>query len=65
VAGRVESAMGAFRRAVAASPKDPIAHLGLARAYLAGGDGAAAREQIAILETIDPGLAARVAQEFR
>jgi protein O-mannosyl-transferase len=65
VAGRVESAMGAFRRAVAASPKDPIAHLGLARAYLAGGDGAAAREQIAILETIDPGLAARVAQEFQ
>jgi Flp pilus assembly protein TadD len=65
MAGRVEPAMATFRRAIAASPKDPIGHLGLARAYLAGGDRAAAREQIAILKSIDPGLAAQVAQEFQ
>jgi cytochrome c-type biogenesis protein CcmH/NrfG len=65
MAGRVEPAMATFRRAIAASPKDPTGHLGLARAYLAGGDRAAAREQIAILKSIDPGLAAQVAQEFQ
>jgi Flp pilus assembly protein TadD len=63
--GRSEPAMAAFRRAVAVSPTDPVARLGLARAHLAGGDRAAAREQIAILKTIDPGLAAQVAQEFQ
>ncbi|HEU4438932.1 MAG TPA: tetratricopeptide repeat protein, partial [Methylomirabilota bacterium] len=60
-----EPATAAFRRAIAVSPEDPAAHLGLARAHLAGGDRAAAREQIAILRAIDPALAARVAQEFQ
>jgi Tfp pilus assembly protein PilF len=63
--GRVDPAMAAFRRAVAASPRDPIAHLGLARAHLAAGDRVAARERFAILKAIDPGLAAQVAQEFQ
>jgi Flp pilus assembly protein TadD len=63
--GRVEPALAVFRRAIAASPKDPIAHLGLARSHLAAGDRAAARERFAILKTIDPGLAAQVAQEFQ
>ncbi|HEX7785737.1 MAG TPA: tetratricopeptide repeat protein [Methylomirabilota bacterium] len=63
--GRVEPATAVFRRAIAASPKDPIAHLGLARSHLAAGDREAGRERIAILRTIDPGLAAQVAQEFQ
>jgi Tfp pilus assembly protein PilF len=63
--GRVEPAMAAFRHAIAASPKDPIAHLGLARTYLAAGDRVAAHERFAILRSIDPGLAAQVAQEFQ
>jgi protein O-mannosyl-transferase len=63
--GHVEPAMAAFRRAIASSPKDPIAHLGLARAQLAAGDRAAARERFAILRTIDPGLAAHIAKEFQ
>ena len=63
--GRVEPAMATFRRATTVSPKDPVARLGLARAHLAVGDRSAAREQIAILKTIDPGLAAQVAQEFQ
>lgn len=63
--GRTEPAVAAFRRAIAVSPKDPVARLGLARAHLAGGDRAAAREQIAILRSIDPGLAAQVAKEFQ
>jgi Flp pilus assembly protein TadD len=65
VEGRVEPAMAAFRRAIAVSPNDPVAHLGLARAYLAAGDRAAAHAQLAIVKTIDAGLAARVEQEFR
>jgi Flp pilus assembly protein TadD len=63
--GRAEPAVATFRRAIAVSPKDPGARLGLARAHLAGGDRAAAREQIAILRGMDPGLAAQVAQEFQ
>ena len=63
--GRAEPAMAAFRRAIGVSPKDPAARLGLARAHLAGGDRASAREQIAILRSIDPDLAAQVAQEFQ
>jgi Tfp pilus assembly protein PilF len=63
--GRIEPATAVFRRAIAASPKDPIAHLGLARSHLAAGDREAARERIAILKTIDPGLAAQFAHEFQ
>jgi protein O-mannosyl-transferase len=63
--GRVDSAVAAFQRAVAVSPSDPVAHLGLARAYAAGGDRAAARDQIAILRKVDARLAAQVEQEFR
>ena len=63
--GETEPAVAAFRRAIAVSPQDPGARLGLARAHLAIGDRSAAREQIAILRTIDPGLAAQVAQEFQ
>jgi protein O-mannosyl-transferase len=65
IEGRVESATAAFRRALAAAPNDPVARLGLARAYLAGGDRAKAREQIAILSKIDPGLATKFEHEFR
>jgi len=63
--GQTEPAMATFRRATAVTPKDPGARLGLARAHLAVGDRSAAREQIAILKTIDPGLAAQVVQEFQ
>lgn len=63
--GQTEPAVATFRRATAVSPKDPGARLGLARAHLAVGDRSAAREQIAILKTIDPGLAAQVVQEFQ
>jgi Flp pilus assembly protein TadD len=63
--GRVEPARAAFERALAISPADPVAHLGLARAHLARGDRAAAREQLPILERLDPSLARMLEQESR
>jgi Flp pilus assembly protein TadD len=63
--GRVEPARGAFERAVAIQPADPVAHLGLARAHLARGDRAAAREQIPVLQRLDPRLARMLEQEIR
>ena len=44
--GRAEPARAAFERVLAIDAADPLAHLGLARAHLARGDRAAAREQI-------------------
>ncbi|HSL49041.1 MAG TPA: tetratricopeptide repeat protein [Candidatus Deferrimicrobiaceae bacterium] len=63
--GRVEPARGAFERAIAIQPADPVAHLGLARAHLARGDRAAAREQIPVLQRLDPRLARMLEQEIR
>ncbi len=62
---RAEPARAAFERAIAVDPADPFARLGLARAHLARGDRAAAREQIAILASIDPRLARLVEQEIQ
>jgi protein O-mannosyl-transferase len=63
--GRVEPALSAFERAIAVNPADPVARLGLARAYAARGDRAAAREQLVVLSRLDPRLARQVEQEFR
>ncbi|HET9923450.1 MAG TPA: tetratricopeptide repeat protein, partial [Methylomirabilota bacterium] len=63
--GRVEPALSAFERAIAVNPTDPVARLGLARAYAARGDRAAAREQLVVLSRLDPRLARQVEQEFR
>jgi Flp pilus assembly protein TadD len=63
--GRVEPARAAFERAIAVQPADPVAHLGLARAHLARGDRAAAREQIPVLQRLDPRLARMLEQEIR
>ena len=63
--GRVEPARAAFERALTINATDPVAHLGLARAHLARGDRAAAREQIPILDRLDPPLARMLEQEIR
>jgi tetratricopeptide (TPR) repeat protein len=63
--GRVEPARAAFERALTINAADPVAHLGLARAHLARGDRAAAREQIPILDRLDPRLARMLEQEIR
>jgi len=63
--GRVEPARAAFERALTINATDPVAHLGLARAHLARGDRAAAREQIPILDRLDPQLARMLEQEIR
>jgi len=63
--GRVEPARAAFERALTINAADPVAHLGLARAHLARGDRAAAREQIPILDRLDPQLARMLEQEIR
>jgi len=62
--GRAEPARAAFERALTINAADPVAHLGLARAHLARGDRAAAREQIPILERLDPRLARLLEQEI-
>jgi len=62
--GRVEPARAAFERALTINATDPVAHLGLARAHLARGDRAAAREQIPILDRLDPRLARMLEQEI-
>ncbi len=62
---RVEPARAAFEQAIAINATDPVAHLGLARAHLARGDRAAAREQIPILDRLDPQLARMLEQEIR
>ena len=59
------SALTVFERAIAVNPADPVARLGLARAYAARGDRAAAREQLGVLSRLDPRLARQVEQEFR
>ena len=63
--GRAEPARSAFERALAIDPANPVAHLGLARAHLARGDHAAAREQMPVLERLDPQLARLLEQEMR
>ena len=63
--GRAEPARAAFERALTINATDPVAHLGLARAHLARGDRAAAREQIPILDRLDPRLARMLEQEIR
>jgi len=63
--GRAEPARAAFERAVTINAANPVAHLGLARAHLARGDRAAAREQIPILQRLDPQLARMLEQEIR
>ncbi len=63
--GRVEPARAAFERGLTINATDPVAHLGLARAHLARGDRAAAREQIPILDRLDPQLARMLEQEIR
>ena len=63
--GRAEPAQAAFERALRSDPADPVAHLGLARAHLARGDRAAAREQIPLLDRLDPRLARILEQEIR
>jgi Flp pilus assembly protein TadD len=63
--GRAEPAQAAFERALRINAVDPVAHLGLARAHLARGDRAAAREQIPVLDRLDPRLARMLEQEIR
>src|SRR6185503_4391401 len=63
--GRADPARAAFERALTIDAADPVAHLGLARAHLARGDRAAAREQIPILDRLDPSLARLLEQEIR
>ena len=63
--GRAEPARSAFERALAIDPANPVAHLGLARAHLARGDLAGAREQMPVLERLDPQLARLLEQEMR
>ena len=63
--GRAEPAQTAFERALRINAADPVAHLGLARAHLARGDRAAAREQIPLLDRLDPRLARILEQEIR
>jgi tetratricopeptide (TPR) repeat protein len=63
--GRADPARAAFERAIAINAADPVAHLGLARAHLAQGDRAAAREQIPILERLDPQRARMLEQEIQ
>jgi tetratricopeptide (TPR) repeat protein len=63
--GRVEPAQAIFERALGINAADPVAHLGLARTHLARGDRAAAREQIPILDRLDPRLARILEQEIR
>jgi len=62
--GRVEPARAAFERAIAIHPADPVAHLGLARAHLARGDRPAARQQLPVLERLDPKIARMLEQEI-
>jgi cytochrome c-type biogenesis protein CcmH/NrfG len=63
--GRAEPARSAYERALAINPADAVALLGLARAHLARGDLAAAREQIPVLERLDPHLARMLEREIR
>ena len=63
--GRAEPALAIFGQALRIDAADPIAHLGLARTHLARGDRAAAREQIPILDRLDPRLARLLEQESR
>jgi tetratricopeptide (TPR) repeat protein len=63
--GLAELARAAYERALAIDPADAVAHLGLARAHLARGDRGAAREQIPILERLDPHLARMLEREIR
>lgn len=63
--GRAEPALAVFQRALRIDAADPVAHLGLARTHLARGDRAAAREQIPILDRLDPRLARLLEQESR
>ena len=63
--GRAEPAQAAFERALRINAVDAVAHLGLARAHLARGDRAAAREQIPLLDRLDPRLGRILEQEIR
>jgi len=63
--GRAQPAQAVFERALRIDATDPVAHLGLARAHLARGDRAAAREQIPVLDRLDPRLARILEQEIR
>lgn len=62
--GRVEPARAAFERAIVTQPENPVAHLGLARAHLARGDLSAARQQLPVLERLDPKVARILEQEI-
>jgi Flp pilus assembly protein TadD len=63
--GGAQPAQAVFERALRIDATDPVAHLGLARAHLARGDRAAAREQIPVLDRLDPRLARILEQEIR
>jgi Flp pilus assembly protein TadD len=63
--GRAQPAQAVFERALRIDATDPVAHLGLARAHLARGNRAAAREQIPVLDRLDPRLARILEQEIR
>lgn len=63
--GRAAPAQAVFEQALRFNPADPVAHLGLARAHLARGDRAAAREQIPLLDRLDPRLARILEQEIQ
>ena len=54
--GRPAEAIPYFHRAIQVNPTDPLSRFGLARAYLAVGNGSAAREQVEVLERLDPRL---------
>jgi protein O-mannosyl-transferase len=62
--GRGEEARVVFERALTINAADSIAHLGLARAHLARGDRAAAREQVRVLDRLDPRRARQLDQEI-
>jgi hypothetical protein len=54
--GRPAEAIPYFHRAIQVNPNDPLSRFGLARAYLATGDGSAAQEQVEVLKRLDPRL---------
>ena len=55
--GRPAEAIPYFHRAIQVNPTDPLSRFGLARAYLAVGNGSAAQEQVEVLHRLDPRLA--------
>jgi len=63
--GRVDFAVAEFERAIVVNPTDPVAHLGLARAFMTRGDRAGAQAQFAIVRRLDPPLAKQLEHEFR